>query len=82
MGVAVLAEVVGWAEALRRAAATFLLVPCHIALVFGKGPGKDVAAVIVAHEIERVAARRVEGGTKRDFLPDWQSARVAGRRGR
>ena len=56
-------------------------VPCHIALVFGKGLGKDVTAVIIAHEIERVAARRVEGGAKRAFSRVGNRARAASRRG-
>ena len=56
----------------------FVLIECHVVLVFSKGFGKDVATVIVAHEIEFVTISRVEGGPKRAFSgvrnrPGWQA---------
>ena len=40
-------------------------VSCHVALVRRKGAGENVASVVVADEIERVAGSRVERGADR-----------------
>ena len=46
----------------------FATISCHVALMFFKGPGEDVPALVVGDKIERVPGgikRRADGGFSR-----------------
>src|SRR5579863_10249093 len=43
----------------------FTAVACHVAFVLGQRGGEDMAAVVVAHKVERVARGGVERGADR-----------------
>ncbi len=58
---ALLASIVNNASHFRRLSP----ISCHVALVFCKCPGEDVATQIITYEIEQLSRRGIQGGADR-----------------